>query len=167
MITRNFWPKLNAIKQIKDRCFLVSGSGVNFHQHRSPEYWFKNGSSSLSLGFGCRQRVKSFLLHKSLERWVLLSIWISFHLLTTAVKQMLLINYIQTKNSLEFYCSMGFVFFHHRRKKKEEDWMWCNVVTHCCHSWRWGGRWWCPSAAPSSSPQKSGGRLGTPAGPSV
>lgn len=35
---------------------------------------------------------------------------------------------------------------------------------------RWGrpaGRWWCPSAAPSSSPRRRGGRRGTPAGPSA
>lgn len=39
---------------------------------------------------------KSCLLHNSLEGWVLLHIWISFHPLSTAVKQMLLINWIQT-----------------------------------------------------------------------
>lgn len=63
---------------------------------------------------------------------------------------------------MEFY---SFVFFHHRKKKQEEDLMWCNVklLTPCW--WRW--KWWCQSAAPSSSPQTSGGRLGTSAGLSV
>lgn len=41
-------------------------------------------------------------------------------------------------------------------------------ITHFCHpACRWWGRWWCPSAGPSTAPWTSGGRLGTPACPSA
>lgn len=54
------------------------------------------------------------------------------------------------------------VFPSQRRKVMQHD------FTCFCHPvWRWWGRWWCPSAGPSTAPSMSGGRLGMPACPSA